>query len=105
MWRWGIGMFAILTPALAIPIMITLGVGMRKHKVTSPKFVPVAKSGPQPSFAKKALSVFWQLDLIGLLLLVAGAGMFLVTITIANGRGSSWSDGEWRSPGVSSIGS
>merc|ERR1712093_767809 len=43
-------------------------------------------------FSKKAKSIFWQLDAVGLLLLVAGAGMVLVTITIANGRGSKWSD-------------
>ena len=89
------GMFAILTPVLAIPIILTLGVGMRKHK-TDPNAAPVvmAPRAPGKSFGAKCRSVFWQLDLVGLLLLVAGSGMILVTVTIANGKGSKWSDGK-----------
>lgn len=87
-------MFCILTPALATPILLTLGIGMRKHKAKDVQVVAAAKSGPQPTLWQKLVSVFWQLDFPGLLLLVAGAGMVLVTITIANGRGSRWSDGE-----------
>ena len=40
----------------------------------------------------RALAIFWQLDIIGLLLLVAGFGMLLTIVTIANGKGSHWSD-------------
>ena len=87
-------MFALLTPVLAIPIMLTLGVGMRKVKKDETVPVVQAPRAPGKSFSAKFLSVFWQLDFPGLLLLVAGAGMVLVTVTIANGRGSKWSDGE-----------
>lgn len=119
-WRWGIGastasplprlngpvadrlallpgMFAILTPVLALPIMFILGYTMRQTKQQKADEVAAraapAASGPQQSLAQKALSIFWQLDVIGLLLLVAGFGMVLVTVTIANGKGSQWSDG------------
>ncbi|KAM0787422.1 hypothetical protein ACM66B_003504 [Microbotryomycetes sp. NB124-2] len=98
MWRWGIGMFCILTPALATPIMLTLGIGMRKSSSTKLAVVAptaaVEQSAERPrlTFKQKVVSVFWQLDLVGLLLFVAGAGMVLVTITIANGKGSKWSD-------------
>lgn len=89
------GMFCILTPALAIPIMLSLGYGMRPRKKDSnaPVVVPPPRAAGK-SFGAKFMSVFWQLDFVGLLLFVAGAGMILVTITIANGRGSKWSDGE-----------
>merc|ERR1711939_475454 len=89
MWRWGIGMFCILTPVLAVPIMLTLGIGMRKSEGNKVQVVAPTTPGASAKlpFSKKAKSIFWQLDAVGLLLLVAGAGMVLVTITIANGRG------------------
>ncbi|GAA5834491.1 hypothetical protein JCM9279_004331 [Rhodotorula babjevae] len=96
MWRWGIGMFAILTPVLALPIMFILGYTMRQTKQQKADEVAAraapAPAGPRRTIAQKALSIFWQLDVIGLLLLVAGFGMVLVTVTIANGKGSHWSD-------------
>ena len=102
-------MFCILVPAMATPIMLTLTYGMRDHKkdadghsIDSDKSVddiekrPTASAGPTLSDNKslwtKTVAVFWSLDLVGLILLVAGAGMVLVTVTIANGRGSKWSD-------------
>lgn len=111
-------MFTILVPVLAIPIMLTLGIGMRKSKSdVKTHVVPRAADGSAPSLWQKTVSVFWSLDVIGLLLMVAGfgalffgtssrrllfahkrpstfsAGMVLCTVTIANGKGSKWSDG------------
>jgi MFS transporter, SIT family, siderophore-iron:H+ symporter len=88
-------MFCILTPALAIPIVFALGYGMRPRKKdpNAPVVTPPPRAAGK-SFGAKFMSVFWQLDFVGLLLFVAGAGMILVTITIANGKGSKWSDGE-----------
>ncbi|BGP28642.1 hypothetical protein JCM10296v2_000378 [Rhodotorula toruloides] len=91
MWRWGIGMFCILTPALAVPVMLTLGIGMRKSK-KAVEPAPVSNGAPRRSFRQKTVSVFWSLDIIGLLLLVGGFGMLLTIITIANGKGSHWND-------------
>ncbi|GAA5968899.1 hypothetical protein JCM11641_000771 [Rhodosporidiobolus odoratus] len=95
MWRWGIGMFCILTPALATPIMLTLGIGMRQRKKEADgeaSVVPQAETAAPVSFSQKCISVFWQLDVIGLLLMVGGFGMLLTIITIANGKGSHWND-------------
>ncbi|GAA6023215.1 hypothetical protein JCM10207_004482 [Rhodosporidiobolus poonsookiae] len=91
-WRWGIGMFCILTPVLATPIMLTLGIGMRKSKKAVDEPIEVAPRAQKKSLRESLVSIFWQLDLIGLLLFVGGAGMLLVIITIANGKGSHWSD-------------
>ncbi|GAA5980726.1 hypothetical protein JCM10908_001752 [Rhodotorula pacifica] len=91
MWRWGIGMFCILVPFCATPILLTLGIGMRKTKAQHIED-RTEKQIAQPPLKKRALAIFWQLDLIGLLLLVAGFGMLLTIVTIANGRGSHWSD-------------
>ncbi|BGP15718.1 hypothetical protein JCM10213_006111 [Rhodosporidiobolus nylandii] len=94
MWRWGAGIFTILIPVMVIPVMLTLGIGMREHKRQDGEatVVPRRADGPRPTLKQKIVSVFWQLDLLGLLLLVGGFGMLLTIITIANGRGSHWSD-------------
>ncbi|GAA5923509.1 uncharacterized protein JCM15063_003670 [Sporobolomyces koalae] len=105
-WRWGMGMFAIMTPVLTIPVMLTLGIGMRKADKASTDVEQSSvdaygdkvksdhvKKVSNRTIWQKVQSVFWQLDLFGLLLFVAGFGMILVTVTIANGKGSHWSDG------------
>ncbi|GJN91562.1 hypothetical protein Rhopal_004585-T1 [Rhodotorula paludigena] len=91
-WRWGIGMFTILVPVLATPIMLTLGIGMRQTKAQAQAKLARPAGGDQRTLWQKTVSAFWQLDVIGLLLFVAGWGMLLVIITIANGKGSHWSD-------------
>lgn len=104
------GMFAIMTPVLTIPVMLTLGIGMRKSKKESGDIEQTSQRSlgdkvksvfskdqeshrPRRTLWQKTQSIFWQLDLFGLLLFVAGFGMILVTVTIANGKGSHWSDG------------
>lgn len=107
-------MFCILTPILAIPIIVTLGIGMRPSK--KPEKVAAAAElalhRTKRSLRTRAIEVFWQLDFVGLVLLVvsrafafllraessptdlqAGSGLVLVTITIANSTVSRWSDG------------
>ncbi|GAA5877929.1 hypothetical protein JCM8547_007081, partial [Rhodosporidiobolus lusitaniae] len=86
-WRWGIGMFCILIPFLATPIMLTLGIGMRKSK----KEGHDTRRTRGKTVWEKIQSIFWTIDLIGLVLLVAGFGMTLTIITIARQAGGSWS--------------
>jgi len=99
-----------MTPVLTIPVMLTLGIGMRKSKKEEGDVeqTPQRSVGdkvksvfstkhdeshrPRRTLWQKTQSIFWQLDLFGLLLFVAGFGMILVTVTIANGKGSHWSD-------------
>ncbi|KAI5449653.1 hypothetical protein NCC49_004203 [Naganishia albida] len=96
-WRWGIGMFAIITPVLAVPIIAVLATGSRARKVADVEEkekvqeITVVESLP---WKQRAVSLFWQLDLIGLLLFIGGAGMFLVTITLANNKTKSWADAQ-----------
>lgn len=85
---------AIIVPICATPILLTLGIGMRKTKEQRTQDRQEQRA-PQKSWKEKALATFWQLDIIGLLLLVAGFGMLLTIITIANGKGSHWNDREF----------
>lgn len=84
-------MFCILTPALAVPVIVTLIIGMRKTKARDigPS---AAYAAPKAPWKQRLVSIFWQLDLVGLILLVAGFGLFLVTITIANNGVAGWND-------------
>lgn len=93
-----IGMFAIITPVLSVPIIAALATGSRTRKVKDieekekVQEITVVESLP---WKERTVSMFWQLDLIGLLLFIGGAGMFLVTITLANNKTKSWADGEF----------
>jgi SIT family siderophore-iron:H+ symporter-like MFS transporter len=118
-----------MTPVLAIPIILVLYKGTRPSRIMRAELRAARGGGKRPSrseamtvflkgpsrarwtdiWAKRegrksiraeALSLFWQLDTIGLLLCVLGFGLFFVTITIANGPTSEWSDREFT---VSSI--
>lgn len=111
-----------MTPVLATPIILVLYKGTRPSRMKRAE-LRAGRSQDQPSrseavatFLKcpdrarwaniwarqagrksiraEALSLFWQLDTIGLLLCVLGFGLFFVTITIANGPTSEWSDRE-----------
>lgn len=65
-------MFCIMTPVLAIPIIVTLGIGMRESK--KPEKIEaaaqVALHRGKPSLRTRAIEIFWQLDFVGLVLLV-----------------------------------
>jgi len=87
------GMFCILTPVLAIPIIVILSTGMKVRKSDRDYVKPPPRL--QASWGKTLRSLFWQLDIVGLLLFVGGAAMLLVTITLANSRTARWTDCEY----------
>jgi hypothetical protein len=82
-----------MTPVLAIPIILVLYKGTRPSRIMRAE-IRAARKADKKSFKTQALSLFWQLDTIGLVLCVLGFGLFFVTITIANGPTSEWSDRE-----------
>lgn len=95
-WRWGYGIHTILTPVLALPILITLWLGMRRGKkdtsgLSEDVIQEVVLKTRRRSLKEEAKLAFWQLDFIGLLLLVGGFGLFLVSITLANSKKTTWS--------------
>jgi SIT family siderophore-iron:H+ symporter-like MFS transporter len=89
-----------MTPILAIPIILVLYKGTRPSRILRAE-IRAARQADKKSFKTQALSLFWQLDTIGLVLCVLGFGLFFVTITIANGPTSEWSDR--KSPFVSAY--
>lgn len=98
-WQWGIGMFAIIYPITAIPLLSILIIVGRRAK----------RSGDLDSFKspfqmlggkKLALELFWQLDVIGIILLIAVFGLILAPLTLAGGAAASWRQGKIIAPVV-----
>jgi SIT family siderophore-iron:H+ symporter-like MFS transporter len=75
---------------LATPIILVLWRGTRPSRVHRAELR--AAKVQRKSLKTRAIETFWQLDGPGIFLCVAGFGMFLITITLANGPTSEWSD-------------
>ncbi|WRT66018.1 uncharacterized protein IL334_002969 [Kwoniella shivajii] len=95
-WRWGYGIFTIIIPVVALPIIITLWVYTRPSRVhraeIKARHAAQVQGHSTSQFWTASKSFFWQLDFIGLLLFVVGFGLFFVTITLANSKTARWSD-------------
>ena len=101
-WRWGIGMWCIIYPVCALPLILSLSWVGRKAK----------KSGdldqyrtPLQLYGWKRLAVglFWQLDVIGIILTIAVFGLILTPLTLAGGISTKWSQGHIVAPLVIGI--
>lgn len=93
-WSWGIGMWAFILPLCCIPLLCCM-VHMRwkagktqawkEFKDEKTKFQELGLGG----FLK---FLFWTLDIIGLVLIVAMLGCILVPLTIAGGASTTWQE-------------
>ncbi|KIW99213.1 uncharacterized protein Z519_00876 [Cladophialophora bantiana CBS 173.52] len=88
-WKWGIGMWCIIYPICALPLMISLyvvGRRARKAGVLEKYKTPYQMMGAR----RLTLELFWALDIPGIILLIAVFALVLVPLTIAGGSSSSW---------------
>ncbi|KAK4163271.1 hypothetical protein QBC43DRAFT_289942 [Cladorrhinum sp. PSN259] len=88
-WRWGIRMWAIIYPVCALPLIISLvSLGRRanKHPMMAGYKDPI-RSLPWRQFLSY---LFWRLDLVGIILMIAVFTLILVPMTIAGGFETSW---------------
>jgi SIT family siderophore-iron:H+ symporter-like MFS transporter len=88
-WHWGIGMWCIIYPVCATPLIVSLllvGRRARKQGVME-KYSEAVKSLPWGPFL---VDLFWRLDVIGVILLIAVFALILVPMTIAGGFEASW---------------
>ena len=101
-WNWGIGMWAIIYPVCALPLMITLwfvGRRARKAGVLEKYKTPYQMMGTK----KLSVELFWALDLPGIVLLIAVFALILVPLTIAGGSTTSWNKAHVIAPLVIGI--
>ncbi len=88
-WSWGIGMWAIIYPIVIIPLLISLFVmNRRAHK--SGQLAEISTPFQRLSFGEKMRELFWLLDVIGIILLIAVFALILVPLTLAGGFAAKW---------------
>lgn len=89
-WQWGVGMYAIIMPFVALPAIISLLIAGRRAK-KSKKLVGLATlKEVHGSYSALAVDLFWRLDLVGLILVCAVLSLVLLPMTIAGGTTSRW---------------
>lgn len=88
-WQWGIGMWAIIYPVCSLPLIIALGVVGRRARKNG---VLDKYKSPYQMLGARGLAVelFWQLDVVGIILLIAVFALILVPFTIAGGVSEQW---------------
>lgn len=88
-WQWGIGMFAIIYPVCALPLITVLFIVQRRARKTGA--LESYKSSMQ-LLGKRQLAVelFAHLDIVGNILLIAMMACILVPFTLAGGVTSQW---------------
>ncbi|GLA53782.1 siderophore transporter [Aspergillus niger] len=88
-WRWGIGMFAIIYPICTLPLLMVLYIVYHRAKKGG-TVDHIASSFRTLGVRRLAIELFWQLDVIGIILMIAFLAMILVPLTIAGGLDSQW---------------
>ncbi|KAK3384609.1 major facilitator superfamily domain-containing protein [Lasiosphaeria ovina] len=88
-WRWGIGMWGIIFPVCAIPLIVTLFYAGRRRDTHPIKSL---------TWALSLSYLFWRLDVIGIILMIAGFALILVPMTIAGGTKAT--SEAWEAPHV-----
>ncbi|BFZ61979.1 hypothetical protein YB2330_003058 [Saitoella coloradoensis] len=79
-WRWGYGVWCIIVPAVAAPLILSLWYNQRKAKMDG-----ILETREWRGWKHLAS----DLDLVGVLLLVAGLTLVLLPLTLAGGTSSS----------------
>ncbi|KAA8646859.1 hypothetical protein EYZ11_008633 [Aspergillus tanneri] len=100
-WKWGIGMFAIIFPVCTIPLFATLLYGHWKAKRNNPETyrTPFQIMGWRKFWAE----LFWYLDVVGIILLIACWALILVPFTLASGSSEQWKTAKVLAPLIVGI--
>ncbi|KLP01123.1 probable SIT1-Transporter of the bacterial siderophore ferrioxamine B [Fusarium fujikuroi] len=93
-WKWGIGMFAIINPICALPLIIFMFVLGRQTKRSRLEQETLGSS----SWTASLKAIFWELDVVGVLLLTAALAMTLIPLTLAGGQSAKWRDASILTP-------
>ncbi|KAF7550638.1 hypothetical protein G7Z17_g5572 [Cylindrodendrum hubeiense] len=96
-WHWGVGMWCIIYPVCALPLIISLSIVGRRAKKQG-LLTNYRSSFQQLGFQNLAVELFWLLDVIGIILLIAVFALILVPLTIAGGFQAKWSDAQVVAP-------
>lgn len=101
-WRWGVGMWCLIFPLCAMPLILSLWLVSRR----------AAKQGHLANYRSSfdtlglrslTLELFWLLDVVGLVLMVALFALILVPLTLAGGFQSKWTSASVIAPLVVGV--
>ncbi|KAF4344075.1 SIT1-transporter of the bacterial siderophore ferrioxamine B [Fusarium beomiforme] len=87
-WKWGVGMFAIINPICALPLIILMFILGRQTKSA----IQEEEKPNSASWVASLKTFFWELDVIGILFLTAALAMTLIPLTLAGGQSTKWKD-------------
>lgn len=85
-WRWGFGIWAIVTPVVVVPLILVFLMNERR----------AAKAGlldqrPKKGFSLKGIANYLiEVDLIGILILAGGMALFLLPLSLYSYQGREW---------------
>ncbi|KAL1840499.1 hypothetical protein VTJ49DRAFT_412 [Mycothermus thermophilus] len=101
-WQWGVGMWCIIYPVCAAPLIITLVLIHRRarRQGVMEKYTSAIKHEPWSAFLP---NLFWRLDVIGIILLIAIFALILVPMTLAGGFEASWDEARIIAPLVVGV--
>ena len=85
-WRWAYGIFCIIVPIVFFPLGIVMIYTQRKA-YNSGYYIPKRN---EYGWKKTFDTVFWQLDIVGIILLTAGLTCFLLPFTLGGGTAAGW---------------
>ncbi|KAI5195195.1 ferrioxamine B transporter [Aureobasidium subglaciale] len=88
-WRWGIGMWAIIYPICAMPLVAALFIASSRAKKAG-ALANYQSPFQRDGFGSTLIALFWQLDVIGIVLMIAMFALILVPFTIAGGLSDTW---------------
>lgn len=84
-WRWGVGVWAIVTPVVVFPLCILFI--WAQHKSKSLGLVPESRSRLSIGAIKRYLI---DVDLLGILILASGMSLFLLPFSLYSYQGDGW---------------
>ncbi|KAF2473285.1 siderophore iron transporter 1 [Lindgomyces ingoldianus] len=88
-WRWGIGMWAIVYPVCALPLVLALFVAQHRAKKRA-NLVDHPSPFQLLRYRNLSFALFWQLDVAGMVFLVAALTLTLTPLTLAEGDSKKW---------------
>lgn len=86
-WKWGIGMWCIIYPVCASPLIVSLMVVSRRAK-RGGHLTNYRSPFQVLGLANFSMALFWVLDVIGIILLIAVFALILTPLTLAGGMSS-----------------
>ncbi|KAG6007246.1 hypothetical protein E4U43_000338 [Claviceps pusilla] len=101
-WKWGIAMWAIIMPVCALPLIGSLLIVSRRAKRRG-LLGDYTTAFKQLGFQNLAVELFWLLDVIGIILIIAVLDLILVPFTIAGGESAKWGEAHIIAPLVIGV--